>query len=314
MGHGTGRTRLYSRAGAQCEEPATRCRTRACRRSGSAQALLQDALQSGRAFSAEQSRIGTDGRRSSRPFRPTPTLALRTHVPRADDPPTDQALAPRAGARCRGNGTRVRDAGRGNARPRPRSAAGSPARRGASGRAGRPHRRAPASPADPSSAPPAPRRQRPPTRTGVPHAGRQAGAQARLTARRRPVWEDGSAGRPGALPGAPDFNASRAALHGAARVRCGLRYTRVLPGVSLLAASTVAAGRRGGSGGRPAFVHHVNGRSGAADAPSTGVDLDIRGERRSSAPITASTGVDRDAKERRSPARDRAGTGVALTR
>ena len=181
---------------------------------------LQDALQFRlRIFRGPEPNRRGSGWSAGRPFRPTPTLALRTHVPRADDPPTDQALAPRAGARCRGNGTRVRDAGRGNARSRSRSATGSPACRGASGRAGRPHRRAPASPADPSSAPPAPRRQRPPTRTGVPSAGLAAGEQARLTARRRPVWEDGSAGRPGALPGAPDFTASRAALHRAARVR-----------------------------------------------------------------------------------------------
>ena len=165
---------------------------------------------------AESGRIGA---RPWPPFRPTATLALRTHVPRADDPPTDQALAPRAGAWCRGNGTRVRDAGRGNARSRSRSAAGSPACGGASGEAGRPHRRAPASPAHRSSAPSAPGRQRPSPRTGVPDAGLATGEQARLTARRRPVWEDGSAGRPGALPGAPDFIASRAALHRAARVR-----------------------------------------------------------------------------------------------
>jgi len=172
---------------------------------------LQDALQHRASESALLSQIG--GGRESRgyPFRPTAALPSRTHVPRADDPPIEQALAPRAGARCRGNGTRVRDAGRGNARPRTRAEGGSPAARCAHRRAGRPHRRPPAPPASRSSASQAPERHGPPPRPGLPHAGPSPGAQAGLTARRRPVWEDGSAGRPGALPGAPVFIASRAA-------------------------------------------------------------------------------------------------------
>ena len=156
--------------------------------------------------------------RSRRPFRPTPPLPFRTHVPRADDTSTEQALASRAGARCRGNGTRVRDAGRGNARPRGVHGTGSPACPGTLRAAGRPHRRPPAPPTAHTSATRAPRRHRPPARPGLPHAGPSPGGQAGLTARRRPVWEDGSAGRPGALPGAPDFIASRAAPHRAARV------------------------------------------------------------------------------------------------
>ena len=86
------------------------------------------------------------------PFRPTPPLPFRTHVPHADHPPNEQALAPRAGAQCRRYGTRVRDAGRGNARSSRRSGTGSPAGSGARGAAGRPHRRPPAPQAvDPSA-------------------------------------------------------------------------------------------------------------------------------------------------------------------
>jgi hypothetical protein len=150
--------------------------------------------------------------------RPHPYLS-RTHVPHADDPPIEQALAPRAGARCHGNGTRVRDAGRGIARPCGSHGTGSPA--GARGlrRAGRPHRRPPAPPAPHPSAPHGPDRNGPAACPGLPYAGPSPGTQAGLTRRRRPVWEDGSAERPGALPGAPDFTASRAAPHGAARVQ-----------------------------------------------------------------------------------------------
>jgi len=148
--------------------------------------------------------------------RPPPYL-LRTHVPNADDTSTEQTLAPRAGAGCCGNGTGVRDTGRGNPRLRGRQATGSPAGPDAPRPAERPHRRAPAPPTDQSSAPRASARRCRPTRAGLPHAGTSPGDQAALTARRRPVWEDGSAGRPGALPGAPDFTASRAAPRGAAR-------------------------------------------------------------------------------------------------
>ena len=165
-------------------------------------------------FPRSRAKSGVGAGRARRPFRPTAPLPFRTHVPRADDPPIEQALAPRAGARCRGNGTRVRDAGRGNARSRRHDGAGSPAVPRAPAAAGRPHRRPPAPPATRSSATQAPERHGPPPRPGLPHAGPSPGEQADLTARRRPVWEDGSAGRPGALPGAPDFIASRAALHG----------------------------------------------------------------------------------------------------
>ena len=44
-------------------------------------------------------------------FRPTPTVALRTHVPFDDRQPTEQALAPSAGARGHGYGPGVRNAG-----------------------------------------------------------------------------------------------------------------------------------------------------------------------------------------------------------
>ena len=132
--------------------------------------------------------------------RPPPYL-LRTHVPNADDTSTEQTLAPRAGAGCCGNGTGVRDTGRGNPRLRGRQATGSPAGPDAPRPAERPHRRAPAPPTDQSSAPRASARRCRPTRAGLPHAGTSPGDQAALTARRRPVWEDGSAGRPGASPG-----------------------------------------------------------------------------------------------------------------
>ena len=81
------------------------------------------------------------------------------------------------------------------------------------------------------------------------------GDQAGLTARRRPVWEDGSAGRPGALPGAPDFIASRAAPHRAARVRVGRaalggprrrRLVRSTPTQRRPSRPAAAAGRRTG--------------------------------------------------------------------
>jgi hypothetical protein len=180
---------------------------------------LQVSLQFDGGFSAIQSEIAR-GRSGDRdPFRPIPSLPFRTHVPRADDPPIEQTLAPRAGARCRGNGTRVRDAGRGNARSRSGVGGGSPAAVGRPSASDRPHRRPPAPPAHRSSATQAPERHGPPARAGLPHAGTSPGEQAGLTARRRPVWEDGSAGRPGALPRAPVFIASRAALHG--RLECG---------------------------------------------------------------------------------------------
>jgi hypothetical protein len=175
---------------------------------------LQDALQAEARCSALLSQIGPARDVGGDPFRPNPSLPFRTHVPRADEPPIEQTLAPRVGARCRGNGTRVRDAGRGNARSRRHDGGGSPAGLVAPRAAGRPHRRPPAPPADRSSATQAPERHGPPARTGLSHAGASPGEQAGLTAARRPVWEDGSAGRPGALPGAPVFIASRVALHG----------------------------------------------------------------------------------------------------
>src|SRR5215211_4264897 len=186
-------------------------------------AVLQDPLQDPARHSAWQSEIQAPRDTPPEPFRPTPRVPFRTHVPRADDTPAEQALAPRAGARCRGNGTRVRDAGRGNARPRGCRRAGSPAALRSLHAAGRPHRRPPAPPAPDRSATRAPRRHRPPARPGLPYAATSPGGTAVLTAARRPVWEDGSAGRPGALPGAPDFNASRAAPHRVARVRCRRR-------------------------------------------------------------------------------------------
>jgi hypothetical protein len=184
-----------------------------------ARGRLQDALQRKVRFSAAQSQIGRAHAGPAAPFRPTPPLGFRTHVPRADDPPTEQALAPRAGARCRGNGTGVRDAGRGNARSRTCVGGGNRAVSGAHCAAGRPHRRPPAPPANRPSAIQAQERNAPSAPTGLPRAGTSLGEQAGLTARRRPVWEDGSAGRPGALPGAPVFIASRAALTG--RLECG---------------------------------------------------------------------------------------------
>src|SRR3954454_4038750 len=44
-------------------------------------------------------------------FRPIPTVALRTHVPFDDRQPTEQTLAPSAGARGHGHGPGVRNAG-----------------------------------------------------------------------------------------------------------------------------------------------------------------------------------------------------------
>jgi hypothetical protein len=189
---------------------------------------LQDRLQASGAHCTLQSQILAPTDVAPSQFRPTPPLPFRTHVPRADDTSTEQALAPRAGARCRGNGTRVRDAGRGNARRiasrRPGSPAGSDARIGSpagSGwvcRVGRPHDRSPAPTTAHTSATRAPQRHRPPARPGLPHAGTSPGTTAGLTAGRRPVWEDGSAGRPGVLPGAPDFNALGPPANWAARV------------------------------------------------------------------------------------------------
>jgi len=180
-----------------------------------------------------------------------PALPSRTHVPRADDTSTEQALAPRAGARCRWNGTRVRDAGRGNARPHRGEGPGSPAGPPTLRAAGRPHRRPPAPPTAHTSATRAAERQRPPTRAGLPHAGLPPGGKAGLIRRRRPVWEDGSAGRPGVLPGAPDFIASRAAPRGAVRVprgRAGSPAVSRRPG----RAAGAPAARAGPGGGAPA--------------------------------------------------------------
>jgi hypothetical protein len=151
------------------------------------------------------SQIDAPGGRIGAPFRPTAPIRFRTHVPQADDTPTEQPLAPRAGARCRGNRTGVRDAGRGKARFRTGPGGGATASRDLDTWSGRPHRRAPAPSANSSSATRAPRRQHRPACAGLPLAGTSPGNTAALTARRRPVWEDGSAGRPGALPGAPDF-------------------------------------------------------------------------------------------------------------
>ena len=88
---------------------------------------LQEPLQDRSRFCAFQSQIRPGADQVRRPFRPTPPLPFRTHVPRADDPSTEQALAPRAGAWCCGNGARVRDAGRGNARSRGHPGCGPPA-------------------------------------------------------------------------------------------------------------------------------------------------------------------------------------------
>jgi hypothetical protein len=138
-----------------------------------------------------------------RRFRPTRFLPFRTHVPRADHPSTEQALAPRAGARGRGNGHRVRDAGRGNSRPRGRSGSCTPAVPEAFRGVHRPHRRAPAPPTYLKSAHPAPGRLCTPPRSGLQDAGSSPGIQAGLTARRRPVWEDGAAGRTSSPLGPP---------------------------------------------------------------------------------------------------------------
>jgi hypothetical protein len=151
------------------------------------------------------SQIAAPDARRGATFRPTAPIRFRTHVPHADDTPTEQALAPRAGARCRGNRTGVRDAGRGNARLHTGPGGGATASRGPDPWAGRPHRRAPAPPAIDSPATRTPRRQHRPACAGLPLAGTSPGNMAALTARGRPVWEDGSARRPGALPGAPDF-------------------------------------------------------------------------------------------------------------
>ena len=154
---------------------------------------LQDPLQNRKTFSLLSADFAVPPAATRPPFRPTPPLPFRTHVPHADHPPNEQALAPRAGAQCRRYGTRVRDAGRGNVRSSRRSGTGSPAVSGARGAAGRPHRRSPAPQAVDRSAITAPERLRPPPRTGLPDAGPSPGEQAGLKASRRPVWEDGSA-------------------------------------------------------------------------------------------------------------------------
>ena len=147
---------------------------------------MQEPLQDEDVDRALQSQIAAWATPTARRFRPTPAVPSRTHVPRADDTSTEQALASRAGARCRGNGTRVRDAGRGNPRSRTHAATGSPAGGGAARPTDRPHRRPPAPTADTSSATQAPGRHDAPARPGLPHAGPSHGDTAGLTANRRP--------------------------------------------------------------------------------------------------------------------------------
>ncbi len=131
-------------------------------------------------FFAIHSGIGPRAGQPPLVFRPIPPLCFRTHVPNADDTSTEQALAARAGARCRGNGTRVRDAGRGNAGSQGHDGSAYPAGSGPSRAASRPHRRAPAPPTAHSSATQAQERHGPPPRAGLPHAGPSPGEQAGL--------------------------------------------------------------------------------------------------------------------------------------
>ena len=121
-------------------------------------------------------------------------LPSRTHVPSADDPPTEQTA--RFASWCVVPWERhssSRRWARQHSTPR-MPAAGSPAGRGFTLRgsiaptAAHPHRRRLTR--QPSQAP---WRHGPPARTGLPDAGASPGAPAGLTARRRPVWEDGSA-------------------------------------------------------------------------------------------------------------------------
>ena len=136
------------------------------------------------------------------PFRPTPPLPSRTHVPHADDTPATHTLARRAGARGRRHGTRVRDAGRGNPRPRGTAGPGSPAGSRIARAVHRPHLRAPAPPPADSSAACAQERLRPSAHPGLHHAGLPAGARAGLT---RTALRSGRTGAPRIS------NASRAA-------------------------------------------------------------------------------------------------------
>jgi hypothetical protein len=172
--------------------------------------------------------------------RPRPYLS-RTHVPRADDTSTEQALAQRAGARCRGNGTRVRDAGRGNARPRAPRRAGSPAGPCACCEAGRPHRRTPAPPTANSSANPAPRRNGPPARARLPHAGTSPGTPADLAATGA---RSGRTGAPAGLAPSPGRRTSKPlGPPQFGRPECVVGAGRAGGG----AAGRHAAGRRGGT-------------------------------------------------------------------
>jgi hypothetical protein len=98
-------------------------------------------------------------------FRPTRTLALRTHVPPDDHQSPAQALAPRAGAGRYGNSARVRHAGRGNHAPAVPTAGQC-----------RPHVRASAPPTRRSSSAQSPAGNGPAARTGLPLAHPQAAA------------------------------------------------------------------------------------------------------------------------------------------
>jgi hypothetical protein len=135
-------------------------------------------------------------------FRPTPYLVCRTHVPPDDHRPPDEALAQRAGALGRAHGRGVRDAGRGT---------GSGA--GCAPGPHRPHTRTPAPPATRSSPAQTPAECGRPTRAGLRLAGPPSAGTGRLTTppRRRPVWEDGRAGRAGAAS-APQAQCTRAAF------------------------------------------------------------------------------------------------------
>jgi hypothetical protein len=190
-------------AGARAD---ARCRRRARSRRSLPLALtrapvgagLQGGLQNAPHESAPQSQIARAAGALGTSFRPTPALPSRTHVPPADDDRPIQALAPRAPARRRRNGARVRDAGRGNPWSVDRGT-GSPAgRRGL--RPDRPHRRASASsPSRPSAARPPPRCGRG-AQAGLSHAGSSPGtATTDLTARRPP----GLGGRARHRAGAP---------------------------------------------------------------------------------------------------------------
>ena len=149
------------------------------------------------------------GDASGHRFRPTPPLPSRTHVPHADDTPATHTLAPRAGARGRRHGTRVRDAGRGHPRPRGTAGSGSPAGARTARAAHRPHHRAPAPPPAGASAACAQERHRPPPRPGLHHAGLPTGTGADLN---RTAPRSGRTGAPDGLPtplGPPQDRAAR---------------------------------------------------------------------------------------------------------